>query len=125
MNAPAPDPKQYEPDLHEPIPPDRGESAEGHARRKLSTSSGSTGQDAAPTDPARLTIASLIEVLDMLRRLDEQAKAGVRAPTHPTRAAADADPTPDPDGGAGNHRSLGGAHGDGQAFSQEAVSETR
>lgn len=92
--------------------------------RNLSTSSGNTGQDAAPAGPARLTVESLIKVLDMLRRLDERAKADVRAPTHPTRADADADPAPDRAGGAGNHRSLGGTPGDRQAFSQETVSET-
>jgi hypothetical protein len=119
MNATAPDPK-----LHEPVPPDRGEPAEKRACRNLSTSSGNTGQDAAPADPARLTVEFLIELLDMLRRLDERAKADVRASTHPTRADADADPAPDRAGGAGNHRSLGGAPGDRQAFSQETVSET-
>lgn len=104
------------------MPSDADSSTRNAVCRNLSTPSGSTGQDAAPADPARLTVEALIEVLDLLRRLDERAKAGVRALTRP--AEADADPTPDRAGGAGNHRSLGDAHGDCQAFGQETGSET-
>ena len=104
--------------------PSDGDSSAGHAIcRNLSTPSGSTGQDAAsPDTPARLTVESLVEMLDLLRRLDEQAKAGVRALTHPTQA--EADPTPDRAGGAGNHRSLGDTTGDYPAFNQETGPET-
>jgi hypothetical protein len=62
-------------------------------------------------------------VLDVLRRLDEQAKSGSGALTCPAQADADPDPAPDRAGGAGHHRSLGGPPGDCQAFSQEAISE--
>lgn len=104
--------------------PSNADSSTGNAVcRNLSTPLGSTGQDAAsPAPPARLTVESLVEVLDLLRRLDEQAKAGVRALTHP--AQTDADPTSDRAGGAGNHRSLGDTTGDYPAFNQETDPET-
>lgn len=112
-----------EPNLHQAMP-SNGDHLTGNAvRRNLSTPSGSTGQDAAPpASPTRFTVESLVGVLDMLRQLDEQAKADVQAPTHPART--DADPTLDRARGARNHCSFGDARSDREALSKETGSET-
>jgi len=107
------------------MPSDADSSTGNAVCRNLSTPSGSTGQDAAtPAPPTRLTVESLMGVLDMLRRLDEQAKSRAGSLTYQAQADADPDPAPDRAGGAGHHRSLGGPPGDCRPFSQEAVSET-
>ena len=47
----------------------------------LSTPLTSSGQDASPGTSTRFTAACLLQVVDMLRRLDERAKAEAQTPT--------------------------------------------
>lgn len=122
MNAPAPDPN-----LHEPVPPDRGDLAEGRPCRNLSTPSGSTGQDAAPADLARLTVESLRQVLTLLRLLDERRKAEAQGPAPAGDINAGADNAADTGGSAANAGALGPTSGDRSApnLQDEEVQEAQ
>lgn len=100
-----------EPNLHQAVPPDGDYPAGNAVCRNLSTPSGSAGQDAAPAEPARLTVESLRRVLTLLRGLDERRKAEAQGPTPAGDVDAGADNAANTSGSATNARALGPTSG--------------
>lgn len=81
------------------------------ACRNLSTPPGSAGQDAAPAEPARLTVETLRRVLTLLRGLDERRKAEAQGPTPADDVDVGADNAANTGGSATNARALGTTSG--------------